>query len=466
MSEKDKTIIIVILAFVALFGCLIMSCCAASMFAFSHADRDTIREILSGSSNAFIQTDNNTQNNSPSASFENDDLDSEGLSQAERLIIAETEKIRGLKADEKLAPVYQTEEELREYMVSQLDEVTDEEFEDELGLYTILGFTPEEFDLRQFYVDLYTEQIAGFYDPEDNQMYLIEDDSPYENALTLAHEYTHFLQYNTPDFSKALIHNDDYCEEHGEECMVIDALIEGDASLTESLIDPDAIIGSYNDNSDSSGASSTIFDNSPRFFQDSLVFPYVYGYDFVAYHYMKGGFDAVNKLYINLPQSVEQIMHPEKYLIDKPVDVTTEPFRSMIAKEFDIVNEDVMNEADILMLLSCGYDASWQLSDRQAAVGADGWGGGSFIFAKKDDKPLFFAKIVWDDENEAKEAQTLFGVYMDKRFGVSEDDKIWNTDEQSTAHLIRKGDILYWMILPDNFDTQNMLKLIENGTNL
>ena len=461
MNEKEKTILLVVLAALALCSCLIMSCCAASVLVLSRVDRSAVLESLSGETEGSAKTD--IENNVPS--FENTDGDEE-LSQAERLIIAETEKIRGLKADEPLAPVYQTEDELREYMISQLADVSDDEIKDELGLYTLLGFAPKDFDLRQFYVDLYTEQIAGFYDPEENQMYLIEDISPYENALTLAHEYTHYLQYNNPEFEKTLVYDDSYCEDHGEECLVIDSIIEGDASLTEGLIDPEKIIGKYNQGVSGSEPSSSVFDTAPRFFQDSLVFPYLYGYDFVAYHYLKGGFDAVNDLYINLPQSVEQIIHPEKYLTDAPVDVTLEPFRSIITKDFEVIREDVLNESDIMMTLSCGYDEAWQLSDRQASVGADGWGGGAFLFAEKDDQPLFFSKIVWDDENEAKEAETLFTIYLDKRFGESEDNKIWKTQDQSTSYLIRQNDVLYWMILPDNFDAENMLNLLENGSAL
>ena len=460
MNEKDKTILLVVLAALAMCGCLIMSCCAASVLVLSRVDRSTIQEVFSGET----EISSGTENTGNVVSFEVLDDGSEELSQAERLIIAETEKVRGLKAEEPLAPVYQTEDELREYMISQLDDVSDEDFKNELGLYTILGFAPKDFDLRQFYVDLYTEQIAGFYDPEENQMYLIEDISPYENALTLAHEYTHYLQYNTPEFEKTLVYDDSYCDDHGEECMIINSIIEGDASLTEGLIEPEKIIGSYNQGVTESEPSSSVFDNSPRFFQDSLIFPYLYGYDFVAYHYLKGGFDAVNDLYINLPQSVEQILHPEKYLTDLPVDVTLEPFRSIITKEFDIIQEDVLNESDIMMILSCGYDESWQLSDRQASVGADGWGGGAFLFAEKDDQPMFFSKIVWDDENEAKEAETLFAIYLDKRFGESDDNKIWKTEDQSASYLIRQNDVLYWMILPGNFDSENMINLLENGS--
>ena len=453
MSEKDKTILIVVLAVVAVFGCFIISCCAATMLVVSHTGRDTFINVL-----------NESINNDTVAYVKN--INGE-LTEAEQLIIEATEKVRGLSAETKLAPVYQTEDELREYMIEQLDDVTDEEFEDELGLYKILGFAPDGFDLRQFYVDMYTEQIAGFYDPDENKMFLIEDDSDYNNAVTLAHEYTHYLQYNTPMFDKTLKHDDDFCEDNGEYCVIMDAIVEGDATLTESLTDVDSIIGMYWILSDDYYSSeSSVFDNAPKFFQESLLFPYSAGYDFVSYHYLRGGFDKVNDLYLNFPQSVEQIMHPEKYLKDEPVTVTLEPFRSMIEDEFDIVMEDVMNESDIKMLLSCGYDESWQLSDRQAAAGADGWGGGQFIFAEEDDKPLFFAKIVWDTVDDAKEAESAFIQYSDKRFGKQIEANVWNGEDDAVVYLVRQDDVLYWMILPDNFESAPLLNILMHGSAL
>lgn len=464
MSEKEKTILIVIIAFICLAGCLMISCCAGSLLLVSRADRNTVIDLLNNTD----LSERNGQNTAPVIT-QNDweSGDENGLSRAEQLIIAATEKTRGLSAETSLAPVYQTEAELREYMIDQLKDVTDDELEDELGLYTILGFTPKDFDLRQFYVDMYTEQIAGFYDPEENRMHLIEDDSAYNNAVTLAHEYTHYLQYNHPDFKEILNHDDDFCDENGETCVILDALIEGDATLTESLTDVDSVIGSYKDNAGSSAAESSVFDNAPKFFQDSLLFPYMYGYDFAAYHYMKGGFDQVNDLYINLPQSVEQIMHPEKYLIDLPVNVTLEPFRSMIIDaDFDVVQEDVLNESDIKMILSSGYDPEWQLSERQASAGADGWGGGSFLYAEKDEKPLFFSKIVWDSVKESEEAEKAFIMYLDKRFGKTVGENTWVGEEDASVCLIRQDDVLYWIILPDNFSSAQLLNLIQNGSSL
>ena len=116
------------------------------------------------------------------------------------------------------------------------------------------------------------------------------------------------------------------------------------------------------------------------------------------------------------------------------------------------------------MLLSAGYDEKWQLSEQQASVAAEGWGGGSYINAKKDDKPLFFSKIVWDTEQDAEEAETVFTLYSDRRFGPSVSTGFWKTEDSSSVYLIRQNDVLYWMILPDNFDAESFIGLIQNGS--
>lgn len=464
-NETNKTILIVVIAIIAMCGCLVISCCAFSFYTLSRVERNKISNSISGTDMDPVP-ELNVQNGPGSMVTDIEEQTYEGLTADEQKIIQLTESTRGITAETKLAPVYKTMEELRQDLIEQLEETTDEDLAEELALYNILGFAPEDFDLRKFYVDLYTEQIAGFYDPDENAMYLITDIDPRENALTLAHEYTHYLQYNYEPFDEVLNYDDEFCEENGEVCIVVNALIEGDASLTESLLDVEETVLQAPDDQSGTTDSSSVFDNAPKFFQDSLLFPYVYGFDFVAYHYLKGGFDAVNDLYLNLPESVEQIMHPEKYLTDSPVNVTLEPFRSMIVSDFESVKEDVLDEADIMDLLGSGYNADWQLSERQAAAGADGWGGGSYIFARKDGKLLFFTKVIWDSEDEAKEAETTFRMYSDKRFGNQTDGSAWQTADGSAVYLIRQGDVLYWMILPDNFEAETLVETILHGSAL
>ncbi len=385
------------------------------------------------------------------------------LSPEEAKIIDATEKLRGLSAENKFAPIYQTEDELRQYLIEQLKDSDDEDLKNELALYYILGFTPKDFDLRQFYVDMYTEQITGFYDQKTNQMHLIENESSYDNALTLAHEYTHFLQYNNPNFAQTLKHEDDYCINNPENCLVIDALIEGDATLTETLLNPQTILGNRQSSVKKSG---NVLYSAPKFFQDTLLFPYKYGFDFVSYHYLKGGFAAVNDLFMKPPESIEQIMHPEKYLSDAPSDVSVDSFRSLIVENgFDIKRETVLNESDIKLILGSGYKEEWQLSERQTEIAAAGWGGGSYIYAEKDGKQLFFSKVLWDNIQDAEEAETIFELYSNKRFREQTADKVWAGENGEVIYLIRQDNILYWMILPENIDRSAVIDMIQENRN-
>ena len=102
----------------------------------------------------------------------------------------------------------------------------------------------------------------------------------------------------------------------------------------------------------------------------------------------------------------------------------------------------------------------------QAAVAAEGWGGGVYIFAENDEKPLFFSKLVWDSEKDAEEAETAFKLYCDKRFTETDKSNVWSGEDNSSIYLIRQGDMLYWLILPDNFEAENLVDLIRNGSAL
>lgn len=521
--NNNKTTIIVIIAIVAVCWCLLASCCASTLFVVSkHSIQEIVQDLHNNDSQQPILENAEPEKPKPSATepavtesdaaapdtaepsatevpvtkpdgteeapIEAEAAPSDGaevemtaeitsadtaerasdekreLSDEEEIIIEATEKTRELTAEDKFAPVYLTTDELRAQLLKDIEAESDEDYAKETGLFRIFGFVPDNFDLKQFYVDLYAEQIAGYYDPQENQMYLISDLSDYENASTLAHEYTHYLQYNTSEFADALNLDNVSEDEYGERSIIISAITEGDATLTEALLDVDSLLEDYYDIDDAEDFSSTIFDSAPKYFQDDLLFPYSYGFDFVWYTYLQGGWDAVNALYENVPESVEQIMHPEKYLKDHPININPEPFRSVIVKnEKDVVAETVLNEADILMLLSSAYDSNWRISDRQATTAAEGWGGGYYIYTSNDEGDLLFTKIVWDSVDDAKEAETAFKLYSDARFETAVSKSEWKSSDGSSVYLVRQDDILYWMILPEGFDSAEILELVNNG---
>jgi hypothetical protein len=72
--------------------------------------------------------------------------------------------------------------------------------------------------------------------------------------------------------------------------------------------------GGFQEIAKSTGGNNTAFHSAPRVIQETLLFPYVQGTEFLMSIFLQGGWKAVNQLYTDLPKSTEQLLHPEKYL--------------------------------------------------------------------------------------------------------------------------------------------------------
>ncbi len=189
-------------------------------------------------------------------------------------------------------------------------------------VYSLLGLLPEGFDLWDFYTQLYTEQVAGYYDDENKVMYVVQGsgfDGP--ERLTYAHEYTHALQDQHFGLRDNLGYTESACQDDSERCAAIRALVEGDATLLEdqwlrnyaTQQDIDQIMAFY------STFQSPVYDSAPAFLQESFAFPYTQGLAFVQGLYRKGNWAEIDDAYQDPPASTEQILHPERYPIDDPV---------------------------------------------------------------------------------------------------------------------------------------------------
>lgn len=450
-NNKNLTIVIVIIAILALISCIVISCFTAGLYLF------TTREIQSEEIEVLNESATKGEITLPNDS-ENIELNSQTITDSQRKIIEKAEEIRGLSATGDFNLVFKTQEQLREQLINDLlEDTTEQDFQNEHDLMTLLGFIPDGMDLKSFYLDFYSEQIAGFYDKEENRMYLIDGGSATENSLTLAHEYTHFLQFDHFDL-------DDTCEDNAEACLIMDAVLEGDATLTETMLSAEPDLGLYQETS--SDSETSVFDSAPKYYQNYLLFPYQYGYDFVARFYQQGRFDAVNEIYNNPPESIEQVMHPEKYLTDKPIDVLFDPFQDVIAESCELVSDNVLNEADILWLLNSAYDENWRLPDRTAKQAAEGWGGGSYQFARCDGKPIFFAKTVWDSKNDASQLYSSLEKYNDLRWIASDRDQYWQGKDGEQIFIEQQDDIVYLMIASESFNAQQLINLVQSGQSL
>src|SRR3989304_6057770 len=159
-----------------------------------------------------------------------------------------------------------------------LDEYTAEQAADDVRVLSLFGLVEPGFDLLDFHLDFYEEQVAGYYDTEIERMYVVGSQWGGAERLTYAHEYVHALQDQTYDLEGALGYND-------EACGAVLAPTEpprGDFSTPP-----------------------------PAYIRQDFLFPYDQGLQFVRALFRQGGWAAVDAAYLDPPTTTEQILHPE-----------------------------------------------------------------------------------------------------------------------------------------------------------
>ena len=292
-----------------------------------------------------------------------------------------------------------------------LDSFNDENslqgFQTDGELLILLGLIAPEDDLYTIMLDLYTEQVAGFYDSETKKLYVVSDNPTLSvmEMVTFAHEVTHALQDQHYGL-KALY---EQAGDDSEYSAAITSLIEGDAMLMSSLYMMNGLSRSEQQQliNEYENIDSEKFDAAPWYIQQSIMFPYSYGYQFVYQLYQDGGWDAVNSAYANLPSSTEQIIHPDKYAAgDNPILVELPDLVSLLGETWQIQKEGTVGEFDLRLTLEAFIDPSE--TTREAAAG---WSGDSYAYLKNDaEDKLLVIYSVWDTEADAQQFFTTYAA--------------------------------------------------------
>jgi len=360
--------------------------------------------------------------------------------------------LRGLQSTGPVARALLSPEALRQYVTDDfLADYTEAEARDDARTLALLGLMQPDYDLFNLYMELYSEQIAGFYDDELKQMFVVQGAGFHgTERITYAHEYTHALQDQHYDLRNGLGFSDEACELDSERCAAIQALVEGDATLLEERwLLTYATDQDYQDLLDFyDSLESPVFDSAPQFLQDDFIFPYQSGRAFVEHFFLDGGFAAVDAVYADPPSSTEQILHPERYPSDRPVKLEPAELLASLGSGWREIDRDVVGEWYTQLTLR------EQLAGEQAAPAAEGWGGDYFLTFYHDEQDLgaLVLVTVWDRVLEAHEFFGAFLGYGDARFGG----RTLSTTIQATwdssfghASIEIAGDQTLWILAPD-----------------
>jgi hypothetical protein len=278
---------------------------------------------------------------------------------------------------------------VRSTMEEDLDPV---EIAGDQAVFEVLGMLDGSTDLYQLLVDLYTEQVAGFYDPDEGELVIpvSTDGITSLQEITIAHELVHALTDQHFDFND--VYEDQAENGTGDDASGTLALVEGDATYQQFLylesMDPSDAAQAV---LESLSFDTSILDSAPLWIQKDLIFPSEHGLIFTGFLVNEGGLKGVDEGYLDLPVSTEQILHPEKYLRSEQPTELAPPVVELAG--WELFDEATFGEWGIRMLL---LDS---LRPGELTQAAAGWGNDTYrAFLNGDD-----VAIAWVYEGETIE---------------------------------------------------------------
>jgi hypothetical protein len=383
-------------------------------------------------------------------------------------IQAQVVDLRDLPALESVDRYLLTAQQLRERVINDfLEDYSPEEAKDDALVLNAFGLLDSQFDLYDLYIELYSEQIVGYYDSDTKEMYVIQGTGfSGPERLTYAHEYVHALQDQHYNIEEGLRFEEDYCETNTEYCAAVQALLEGDASLLEMqwLFDHATTQDIQEIQEFYTSYESPVFEAAPSFLREDFIFPYFYGQTFVETIHEAGGWAAVDQVYANPPLSTEQILHPERYPDVVPVPVELPDIRPVLDSNWRELDRNVLGEWYTYLLLAEPLNEEAKLEQELSQQAADGWAGDSYVVYHLDeaDQTVLILQTVWKNEDEASQFSQAFLDYASARFGVqvSTGSDSWSWEnEQIYSELNLDKTVTTWILAPN----ADILELIRSN---
>jgi len=292
----------------------------------------------------------------------------------------------------------------------ELRELTDEESPPEEiavdeRLLKRLGLLPEDADLRALVLELLGDAIAGFYNPDEERLVIVQRSGDFGalERFTIAHEFTHALQDQHYDLDQIRPEGDAVTSDADLARL---AFVEGDAQLLSFLWAQENL--GLSEMADLLTGSATagqedILARMPPILRRQLLFPYFEGLTFVQGLYTAGGWEAVDAVYADPPDSTEQILHPERYPDDQPTTLDAADRARELGAGWTSVTSDTFGELYTQVWLA-QRDPADPDAEATAAAAAAGWGGDTVTMYEGDDDAWAIEwRTTWDGADDAAE---------------------------------------------------------------
>jgi hypothetical protein len=300
-----------------------------------------------------------------------------------------------------------TRDQIHAYLVAKMQrELPAARLEGISAAYRLLGMIPDSLDLGKLFLELYTEQIAGFYDPDSTTLFAVQGSDQGTLHLVLAHELVHALQHQYLPLDSILHDSTD-----ADRQAAAQAVLEGQATLASlvalvpgmDLTSNDAFWTTFRDQLRAQQTGTSVYARAPMAIREGLTFPYLDGAEFLRW------FDRTHPGEVpfgaKMPASTEQVLHPDRYTSgDLPIRVR------IAGPVTGVILDDTFGEFDIDLLRT-------QL-DGTATVRTDpaiGWGGDRMRIYRSNDGPALVWVTVWDEPRYAEQFRSGTGAALSRR---------------------------------------------------
>ncbi len=365
---------------------------------------------------------------------------SPALSEQLDTLVTITERLRGLETTVPVERDFPTRQETIDYLTEIYGrDLPDADLEQARRLYVALDLLPADLDLREVYLNLLGSQVAGFYDSDTRIMNVIPtvgDDVGSELSLTeqmvFIHEYTHALQ--DQHFGLGIL-EDEAIQSMPDRSLAALALIEGDASATMQAYSQQVIMrnpgAAFQLLAEGAIAGNLLLpEDIPSVLLRELMFPYETGLSFVLALYNDGGWEAINAAYDSLPQTSEQVIHPEKYLAGES---------GITVAGIDLTLDDNWQQVWDISLgeFYLSEHLRTQLPGTQARRAAAGWGGDRFqVYVDPATNALIWSlDLGWDTPDDQAEFAEVYAQFGDEKFGSAAEDACWSGDAMALCFV-------------------------------
>ena len=315
-------------------------------------------------------------------------------------LVAFVEGERGLTFDHPVEVQFLADDDFRREVTEndELDEEERAELESIEATLRALGLVTGDVDLEEIGDELIGDGVIGLYSFDDERILVRGDTLDDQRRSTLVHELTHALQDQHFDIGE-------FDPERSGARAAFTAVVEADAEDVEEAW-RETLSDSAREQleaSEGESAAGIDFEGVPEVFVELMVFPYVFGPDFLDAVVEERGTGGRNELFTSPPTTEEHIVLPETFLDGQRAEEVLTPAleegESLLEE-----SEDDFGMLSLLVVLGERVDFAGVWS------GVQGWAGDAMVAFERDGRTCVRAQVAFDETAQAEQ----FGVAFDQ----------------------------------------------------